>query len=419
MHDAALAIQRSGTLRALNRLGSILSGCGIELTKLDQSRILDHASSEAGFNFRDNKMEEGLNRLVYAIHSEARLNTFGKIAVRRVVQRSADQRLHIERAYSESPAIAEEAIDQPLFVIGMPRTGTTILQALLHRDPTHRSPMCWECLIPYPAPAPEQYESNDRINQIQSEFDQIFRLVPDFKKKHYMEADSPQECIGITALNFCSFQYLAQCYMPSYHEWFVTEADQVANMRWHKRFLQFLQSGGVRRERWLLKSPIHLSRLRAIFKVYPDARIVVTHRHPKYIVPSVASLLTSVRSLYSDYEDSNRSGQEALHIWSSYFDRFLADRQLLDKEAQIVDVNFEYFVQDHLGVVEEIYRHFGWNLSDAAREAMRLFLQEEQRDKHGKHEYSLAQFGIDESDVAKYYGNYLDFLEERVFPVAH
>ena len=406
-------------MRVLNRLGSILSGIGIDPIKLDRARILQHAGEVARFEFHDEQMEEGLERLIAGLNSEAKLNTFGKIAVRRTVQRSADQRFLIETSLAEKPSISEESIESPLFVIGMPRTGTTILQALLYRDPVHRSLLCWECLLPYPAPSPEQYKSNNRIDQVRSEFEQMFSLVPDFRQKHYMEEDSPQECVGIIALNFTSFQYLAQCFMPSYHEWIANEADQVANMRWHKSFLQFLQSGGVRRKRWLLKSPIHLSRLRALFNVYPDARVVVTHRHPASVVPSVASLLTSVRSLYSDYEDSARSGEESLRIWSSYFDRFLADRKSLDKESQIFDVRFEDFVQDHLGVVESIYRQFGWELRDEVRRDMQAFLEQEQKDKHGRHEYSLEQFGISESAVTEHCRNYLDFLNERFAPVVN
>ena len=205
---------------------------------------------------------EGLERLIRSLQAEAGLNMFGKFAMRNVLQRSANSRFLVEKAISESPAILDESIDEPVFIIGMPRSGTTILQALLYRDSAHRSPLCWECLLPYPAPTPETWRDNPRLDTVRKEFGRLFRLVPDLRRKHYMAADSPQECVAITALNFCSYQFLAQAYLPSYDHWLSNEADQVRNLRWHKRFLQYLQSGGIRPVRWLLKSPAHLLRLR-------------------------------------------------------------------------------------------------------------------------------------------------------------
>lgn len=418
MYESSLAIRRSTGLKALNFAGSVVERIGIRAFGLDRRAILKHAAEHAEFQFGDVLFEEGLDRLIRAVQSEAHLNTFGKLSFKRGIQRAADSRFLIERSLAERPSIRQSAIDSPLFVIGMPRTGTTVLHALLSQDPANRCPRCWECLLPHPASTPADYYANPRIDQVRSEFAQLFDLIPDFKKKHFMEADSPQECVGITALNFTSFQYLAQCHMPSYLEWFAHEADQVANMRWHKTFLQFLGSGGVRSTRWVLKSPVHLSRLRALFKVYPDARVVMTHRHPTKIVASVASLLTSVRSLYSDSEDSARTGAESLQVWGSYIDRFLSDRQSLDKEDQIVDVQFDDFVRDQLHVMELIYDRFGWKLDLQTRQRMQDFLVHEEKDKHGRHEYSLQQFGITESEVESYYKNYLDFLDDVESTVA-
>ncbi len=144
----------------------------------------------------------------------------------------------------------------------------------------------------------------------------------------------------------------------------------------------------------------------------------MTHRHPASIVPSVASLLTSVRSLYTDHEDSARTARESLQIWSSYFNRFVEDRSLLGKDDQIIDVQFEDFIQDQLGVVRSIYRCFGWDLSYVAQQNMQEFLLQEQKDKHGRHEYSPEQFGLSEQDVSDSFRTYLDFLGERTTAAA-
>ena len=410
MPGASVSIQRPFALRALNGLGSLVHRSGLAPLALDVDRILDRAERSSGFSLRDSMLREGLDRLSSSLESQARLNTFGRFALRSTVQRAADSRHRVERAFAERPEILGETIRAPVFIIGMPRTGTTILHALLNLDRNHRAPLSWECLLPHPAPSPADYVDNDRIDTVRREFERIFRLVPDFRKKHYMRADSPQECLAITALNFTSFQFIAQAHLPDYHDWFVN-ADQERNLRWHRRFLQFLQSGGVRCPRWLLKSPVHLMRLRALFAVYPDAKVIMTHRHPSRIVPSTASLVSSMRSLYSDHEDAKRTGQEHFRIWSLYFARFLRDRRELDCEEQIVDILFDHFADDQMGVVDSIYARFGWELHAQDRARMEAFVRDEHRGKHGSHQYSLQQIGITPAEIEGEYAEYLGFLE--------
>ena len=409
MPDAAIRIRHPATLRTANAVGTLLKRSGINVFPLHASRLLDRAEAVGGFALSDPMPRDGLAALVRSLESEARLSLFGKFAMRSALQRAADSRHRIERAFAECPEIGDEPILNPVFIVGAPRSGTTILHALLHLDRDHRAPLSWECLLPYPAPTPADHATNKRIDTVRREFDRISTLVPDFRKKHYMAADSPQECLAITALNFTSFQFLAQAYVPSYHEWFVT-ADQERNLRWHRRFLQFLQSGGVRWPRWLLKSPVHLMRLRELFAVYPDARVIVTHRHPDRIVPSTASLVSSMRSLYSDHEDASRTGREQLRIWADYFARFLRDRRQYAGETQIVDVLFDEFARDQMAVVESIYARFGWQLRAEDRARMERFLREEPQGKHGVHEYSLAQIGVTSAEIEREYASYLDFL---------
>lgn len=379
--------------------------------ELSSSRILAKARQVSEFDFRDDMFEDGLERLIHSVKNEARHTMFGKFALRNAVQRSANSRFQVEKAIAENPAILYEAIKEPVFIIGMPRSGTTILQALLYRDAAHRSPLCWECLLPCPAPTPETYRDNPRIDTIRKEFDIMFKLVPDLRMKHYMAADAPQECVGITALNFCSYQYLAQATLPSYDHWLSNEADQLQNLRWHKRFLQFLQSGGIRPVRWLLKSPLHLLRLKELFEVYPDARIVMPHREPSRFLASVTSLITSTRSLYTDHHDPAQTGQTLVKTWGAYLDGFLSDRQEIGTEDSFVDFHFDDFVGNQMGIVDSIYDRFGWPLDPQSRARMEQFLQEERKDKHGVHSYSLEQFGIARADIDRNFAAYTRFLK--------
>lgn len=412
MANPSIRIRQPVALKAVNRVGGVARRCGLKPFRLTPEGILEKARQASGFELRDPMFLEGLERLVHGLETHARLTTFGRLAARGTVQRSADSRSRVERALSEHPGIEEEQVRAPVFIVGMPRSGTTILHALLHLDRDHRAPRSWECLLPHPAPNPDDYQDNDRIETVRKEFDQIFRLVPDFRRKHYMTADSPQECIGITALNFTSFQYVAMAWLPEYLDWFA-KVDQVENLRRHRRFLQFLQSGGVPSRRWLLKSPVHLMRLRPLLEVYPDARVIVTHRHPVDVVPSVGGLISSMRSFYSDHEDTPRTAREQLLTWADYFARFLQDRRELDREEQMVDVFFDDFVKDQMSVVDAIYARFGWNLRPEDRRRMERFLQQERRGKHGVHEYSLDQMGTTRAEIEREYAHYLNFLEAQ------
>ena len=410
MYEAIHEIDRTATLNLLNGLGNFIGHLGIDPFRIDADAILEKTARATGFSFEDAHFREGLDRLVAAVPSEGRLNTFGSFALKKALTRSVHSRFCVEREIVRNPDILAEPISEPVFIIGMPRTGTTILHALLYRDSEHRAPLCWECLLPYPSPTVESYRQNARIQQVSKEFEQLFKLVPDFKKMHYMEVDAPQECLGITALNLTSYQFLVQCGMPSYVDWLLQQSDQHQNIIWHKRFLQFLQSGGIRRPRWLLKSPTHLMRLKALFEVYPDARVIMTHRDPECIVPSVANLVSSMRSLYSDREDAERTARELMEFWAECFDRFLIDRRTLNREEQIVDLSFDDFAEDQMSIVDRVYARFGWQLDEKSRMRMRGFLRREEKDKHGKHEYSLQQFGISPREVRERYSNYIEFI---------
>ena len=408
----SISIQRTSTLNIINGVGGALKKVRLDPFRIKADSIIAKAKKKANFDGNLPQAEEGLRVLVRSINEESKPNTFGALAVKSLLERTLYGRYKIEQELVSNPQIEKEEINEPVFIIGMPRTGTTILHALMHEDPAHRSPLAWECLLPYPAATPETFRNNDQLKTVTKEFGHLFKLVPDFLKKHYMAADSPQECLGITAFDFNSFQPSAQLYVPGYMDWFFHKSDMLGTMKFHKRFLQYLQSGGVKSDRWLLKTPVHLMRLPEIFEVYPDARIIMTHRRPEEVVASTASLISSVRSLYSDTEDPMRTGREQAELWSLYFKKFIKNRKTLQKEDQIIDLWFEDFVKDQIGTVRKIYDRFNWPLSDTALKNFSNFLEKNPRDKNGKHVYSLETFGLKKDDINHQYRDYLTFLEQ-------
>jgi hypothetical protein len=406
-----LFIERTNLLNSINRIGKLLKTVRLDPFRLDADAIIGKAAKKAGYSGSLPLAEDGLRRMVSAVRQEGNPNAFGAMAVKGLLERSLYGRYKVEQHLSANPEIEKSVIRQPVFIIGMPRTGTTILHALLHEDPAHRSPLAWECLLPYPPPTPETFTNNSQLNTIRKEFGQLFKLVPDFLQKHYMAADAPQECLGIDALDFNTFQISAQFYVPTYMRWVRDSADKLSTMRFHKRFLQYLQSGGVKGDRWLLKSPVHLMRLNELFEVYPDALIIMTHRDPTKVVTSTASLLASTRSLYSDTEDPLRTGREQLETWSIYFKRFLASRKLLNKEDQFLDLKFDDFAADHIGTIKRIYDRFGWELTGTAQSRFRDFLAQNPREKNGVHYYTPENFGLTREMINAEFTDYNEFLK--------
>ena len=406
-------VQRSQTLKIINKTGTLLTKIGLDPFRLDSQKLLQKARSKTGATaIQLPQLEKGLDLLVKSINHESKPNSFGKLAAKSLFERTLIGRLKVEQHLQAHPEIEQTEIRKPIFIIGMPRTGTTILHALLNKDPQNRSPLAWECLIPSPVPQLENYTDNAQLNSIKKEFSQLFKLVPDLKKKHYIEAEAPQECLGVTALDFTSFQPIAQFHVPSYLKWFSNDADQLATMRWHKRFLQYLGSGGVTGKRWLLKTPVHLTRLKELFEVYPDACVIMTHRDPKKIIPSAASLVSTVRSLYSDHEDPFVTGSEQHEVWSQYLDSFVENRKKLQKEDQIIDLKFEDFVSDQMAIVKRIYDKFDIALTPEATSNMQQFLDENPKDKHGAHKYTLDDFGLNEDQIKNSFKSYYKFLDQ-------
>ncbi len=413
INQPGLHIKRTSVLKGINGFGKVLKNIGLDPFRLDADTIIDKARKRADFfGPMPGNTEMGIYKLISSIKEEGKPNPFGALAAKILFERTLYGRFKIEQVMAKNPGIEKIEIKEPVFIIGMPRTGTTILHATMHKDPAHRSPLAWECLLPYPAPTHGNYNDNPQLKRVAKDFEQLFKLVPDFQLKHYMTADSPQECLAINALDFNSFQPAAQFYIPSYMNWFVYESDQLGTMRFHKRFLQYLQSGGVKSERWLLKTPVHLMRLPELFEVYPDARIIMTHRHPAKVVASTASLLSSVRSLYSDNEDPARTGYEQAELWNLFFERFMDSRKKLGKEDQIIDLKFDDFVSDQIGTIQRIYDRFNWNLSEEAFNGFKHFLKQNPKDNKGVHVYSLEDFGLTEEYINREYASYIEYLEQ-------
>ena len=381
----------------------IMAAPGRRLLRLDTRRLLAAARQRTGLSdFGDPDFHEPLDRLLRSLEREAHLNFVGRVGARTDLVGMLANRLMLEADRARHPGIAAQEIRRPLFITGLPRSGSTFLHGLLAQDPAHRVPVHWELRYPSPPPERASCETDPRIERAARQLRWFFRLAPEFRKIHPVDARLPEECVVILSHSFLSFQFSSSWSVPSYQGW-LEQQDLRPAYRYHRRFLQHLQWRHAA-ERWLLKAPPHLPGLRALFAIYPDADVIVTHRDPLEVVASVASLHVTLQRTFSDVVDPVAVGHEVTRMLAADIRRGFAARDDDCAAAErFVDVWYTQLMDDPLAVVRRIYRHFDLPLSDEAQSRMRAYLATNPKDRHGPHHYSLAQFGLDpESERARY-----------------
>lgn len=373
---------------------------------LDEESVLEEACCATGLDdFGPDSFRPGLRKLIEALEGEAALSPMGRAAAYRQIVGHLSTRLRILDHRKRHPEVEAEEIRPPLFVIGLPRTGTTVIYGLLAEDPAHRAPLSWEVSLPCPPPEAETYETDPRIEESERAFQALRQLNPEFAAMHPVGARLPQECLLIHMLDFHSVQFEVSYSVPSYQEW-LEHQDMRPTYCFHRWFLQHLQSR-CRRERWVLKSPAHLMALDVLLGEYPDAMIVQTHRDPVDVAASVSSLHYALRKMSSERIDPREVGREQVDLWSRLLPRAMAVRDGTPELAdRFFDLQYEDIVRDPLDCVRRIYSHFGLDLSADAEERMERFLVENPRDKHGTHRYTLDMFGLDAEKTAERFAAY-------------
>ncbi|MBO0677121.1 sulfotransferase [Mycolicibacterium sp. S2-37] len=371
----------------------------MNLGRFDPDTLIAQACAAAGsddFGPPDG-WRENLSRLADGLVNDARLTALGvEIAVLDIVG-PLTNRLRITQWRKQCPDVARAPIERPIFIVGQPRTGTTILFDLLAQDPALRPPLTWEVDAPWPVPRPETYRSDPRIAEIQANIDMSEQLVPGLLAHHPMGALVGQECVRITAAQFCSMIFPVQYRLPGYGRWLLYEADHRDAYRYHRMFLQHLQSGVG--GQWLLKSPAHLWQLDTLVAEYPDAVIVQTHRDPLNVISSIASLTRHLRRLASDHTDIRECAEQSREEIVVGLRRSMAVRRSgALRPDQIIDVHFGDFVRDPIATVRTVYTALGRELTAVAEQRMRAHLAAHPGNVGGAR-YTWADTGLDASRV--------------------
>ncbi len=393
-------------VRLLNLAGRAAGAIGWRPVNLDFDNLLKTACANSGLSdFGEDDFHEPLRRLLRELEDTARLSTLGRMVARADLLRTLENRLGMVDLLKKHPEIEDQPIERPLFVVGPPRSGTTIFHDLLAMDPDNRVPLSWEAAYPLPPPETATYHSDPRIARVQADLDNVDRLLPEFKTMHPMGAERAQECVSLVSHDFTSMIYYVQFEVPNYDRW-VMDCDMRSALKWHRRFLQILQ-WKCPGKRWALKSPQHMWHLAHIHREYPDALFVQTHRDPVNTVISMSNLAAALQGLASEEADQQRIARHYAEGLARGYNATVDYRSTgALPDSQVVDLYFRDFIRDQVGTVRRAYAHFGLELSDDAAARMQAFLDNNPADKHGKHLYRFEDTGLAEDELRAMFSKY-------------
>jgi hypothetical protein len=365
--------------------------------------LRESASRVTGLtDFGPDDYSDGLAVILESYARDADLTPPGSKAARVGLRGALAARLLAQAAWAAHPRYAEVPIDRPIFVTGLPRSGTTALHRLLAADPGHQGLEMWLAEMPQPRPPRDTWDSDPAFQAIQAGYQRHHVEHPEFMGIHYIAADTVEECWQLLRQTLRSVSYECLAHLPTYSAW-LREQDWTGPYRRHRRNLQMigLNEPG---KRWVLKNPSHLFSLDAIMAVYPDALIIQTHREPRTVIGSMCSIAAHATEGWSSTFRSAVIGSGQLELWARGLEEFAAARARYE-QAQFLDVDYADFTADPLGTVESVYAYFGLRFSDAAADAvLALTAAAGQGDARPTHRYSLADFGLTPEQVDERFG---------------
>ncbi len=367
---------------------------------LAEARAVEGIDDGGDADFGPGDFREPLGILLPALEQEAGLTVLGRWLTRRHLLRLLVGRIQIARYLRADPGVVDEPIDAPLVVTGAPRTGTTILHALLAADPALRAPLGWELLLPVPPPRPGA-DVEARIALAETELRGFAGVDPGLDAIHEYGARNPKECLSAMSFAFRSEEFVVRYSVPSYTEWLL-RTDMRPAYDYHRLVLALLQRRsptrppGQPKVQWVLKTPSHLHWLSTLLDVYPGARVAVTHRDPLEVLGSVSSLVAHLRWVHSDTVDPGEIGRHHADLYARSLNALVTDPDpRLAAPGRLHSGAYADLVADPVGAAEACYASWGLELSDAGRAGMVDYVDARPRGRHGTHEYALADFGLD------------------------
>lgn len=379
---------------------------GLLRRPLQVEPLLALARRRSGLDaFGDASFIAPLQRLLSACTDEACLSLVGRMAARWDTVRFLTNLLRFHDAEQRDPTILAQPIERPIFITGLPRSGTTFLHRLLMEDPDNRAPTVWQTIYPYPLSSRGKDMRPARVARQLRAFE---RLAPEFRALHPLDATSPQECSEITAHVFRSLRFDTTYRIPSYRDW-LDHAGHVPAYQFHKRFLQHLQRQAPV-GRWVVKCPDHLFALDAIRTVYPDARLVFVHRDPLKVLLSVAKLTEVLRRPFARRVDPREIGAQESARWLEGTRQMMAAGDDAGLPERIYHVRHDALVADPVGTVGALYQHFDLTLTPATAASIREYAARRPNGGYGPRHYRFEDHGLDPAaEREKFRGYMLQF----------
>ena len=379
---------------------------------LDADALLEGAAAAKGLDdFGPESYREGLDVLIAAAESEGRLTEVGRRQLAAMIGTRLQNRLELYDWHGRHPEIATERVPAPVVVVGLWRTGTTILSYLLAQDPDNRSLRRWEASFPAPPPGLDPAADAQRIERLERQIAHQHETMPELAAINIQEATGPTECVLTISHEFKSQLYDTSVYIPSYYDW-NRRTDQRSAYEHHLATLQLLQWKEPA-SRWMLKAPSHTLSLDALMSVYPDARLVVSHRDPAVSLASACDFWERQMQGFSDDLDLHAVGT----LWTRIYEDAMAC--LIDFHQRRPDVMFDLqyeALREPLSAVEAIYGAFDIPLTDTAETRMRTFLDGHRSGQHGAHTYSLDRYGLDRAELLDRFRPYIEYFDIAIKP---
>ena len=382
---------------------------------LSDAAILAEAEERVGVADSESAYRINLERLVDSLNGDARLPAWGEASARRaLVDRSAD-RLEGLKWLHDHPEIAQEQILEPVFLTGLPRSGTTFFQYLFDRDPRFRLIRTWEGVSPSPPPG---YDAASVARRKAEEGEKRRRTRPPaagFEALHLVDADGPEECHAFLEQTYSAAGFYNLYNVPSYFDFLMSSLDLFATYRAHRRQLQLLQWRSPR-PRWALKYPNHVIAMTQILAAYPDARFVMTHRDPVQTLASISKMTATLRGTrYEAAVDPKVVGRQMLDFVQRHIDRIMSFCEGPDR-GDVVHVDYYRLVDNPAVVMKDVHAALGLNTPEVVREAVGAWHRRNPKNARGANSYALATYGLEEEAVAAQFAGYMrhfDIPRER------
>lgn len=393
---------RKRILNLFSRLVCSTGTAGPDLLTYSADTLIKEIKGMTGLrDFGDEDFQEGLSVLIDSAKNDAHLSYYGRLLLSNLVTSALVSRLRLIAVKKDHPEIFNSPVIPPLFVVGLPRSGTTFLHRLLSSLPEARPIPTWELYEPVPGPGPDIRKFRVRLMSYIPRF-----FAPEMDSKHELRYDRPEECIFLFNNTMVSIGYWQVAPVYSYIDWCI-EQDMEAPFSWYYRYLQYIQSN-IPGSRLTLKAPVYTGQLDALFKAIPDAMVIQTHRDPFKVVPSTMSLFNTIHSLLSEQPDISRMIKTNLRLLGLLMERNIRALEKIDK-GKVLHIEYKSLTSDPVGTVIKIQKHFNLPWSDVHLSALKESLKVHKKDRHGTHKYTLKDFGLNEPMISCAFSDYLDW----------